>query len=220
MELVERYTPRARWFHWFIAAVFLELVLSGLLIFIPWLSSGLAGTVTRLVHRIGAVALVGGPVLFALIRGQITWDFIREALVWGKEDLEWMKAAPAYYFGGDPRMMPPQDYINTGMKLYRLAILCGGAIFVITGFIMWFLKGIVYPEVFQWCVMVHDIAFIVAIGMFLLHVQLGVFHPRMDESLLSMVDGKVSGVYAKSHHGRWYDEIKRNKKKGSSANTS
>ncbi|RLC69926.1 MAG: hypothetical protein DRI26_08110, partial [Chloroflexi bacterium] len=122
MELIERYTPRARWFHWFIAAVFLELVLSGLLIFIPWLSFGLVGTVTRLVHRIGAVALVGGSVLFALIRGQITWDFIREALVWGKEDLEWVKAAPSYYFGGDPRMMPPQGYINTGMKLYRLAI--------------------------------------------------------------------------------------------------
>ena len=72
---------------------------------------------------------------------------------------------------------------------------------------MWFFKGIILPELFQWCVILHDIAFIVAIGMFLLHVQLSVFHPRMDESLLSMVDGKVSGVYAKSHHGKWYDKI-------------
>ena len=43
--------------------------------------------------------------------------------------------------------------------------------------------------------------------MLFLHIALAVFHPRFDESLLSMVDGEVSGVYAKSHHGKWYDEI-------------
>jgi len=210
MELVERYTPTARWFHWLIVVVFLELVLSGLLIFIPWLSSGMVGTWIRLIHRIGAVILVAAPAIFALVAWRRSWYFIKEALIWGKEDLDWMKAAPGYYFGGDPRMMPPQGYINTGMKLYRLTILCGGAVFVITGLIMWFFKGIAPPAVFQWCIVAHDVAFIVAIGMFLLHIQLSVFHPRMDESLLSMVDGKVSGVYAKSHHGKWYDEIKKN----------
>ena len=79
---------------------------------------------------------------------------------------------------------------------------------------MYFFKGIVAPGVFQWCLFIHDLTFILAICMLFLHVQLGVFHPRMDESLLSMVDGKVSGVYAKSHHGKWYDEI--SKKKDSS----
>lgn len=218
MELIERYTPTARWFHWLIVGVFLELVLSGLLIFLPWLASGMVGVWIRLIHRIGAVILVGAPAIFILVAWRRSWYFIKEAFTWGKEDMDWMKAAPGYYFGGDPRLMPPQGYINTGMKLYRLAILLGGAVFVITGLIMWFLKGIVPPGVFQWCVIVHDITFIVAIGMFLLHVQLGVFHPRMDESLLSMVDGKVSGVYAKSHHGKWYEEV--SKKKDSSATSS
>jgi len=220
MELVERYTTKARWFHWLIVVVFLELVLSGIIIYIPWLSSGMFGTWIRLIHRIGAVILVGAPAIFMLFNWRNTWYFIKEAFTWGVEDLEWMKAAPGYYFGGDPRMMPPQGYINTGMKLYRLTILCGGAVFVITGFIMWFLRGIVSATIFQWCVIIHDIAFIVAIGMFLVHVQLGIFHPRMDESLLSMVDGKVSGVYAKSHHGKWYDEIKKNQKKGDTTATS
>ncbi len=207
MAVVERYTPTARWFHWLIAGVFLELVLSGLLIFIPWQASGVVGIWVRLIHRIGAVILVGAPAIFTLVAWRRSWYFIKEAFTWGKEDLDWLKAAPAYYFGGDPRLMPPQGYINTGMKLYRLTILLGGAVFIITGLIMWFFKGIVPPGVFQLCATVHDMTFIVAIGMFLLHVQLGVFHPRMDESLLSMVDGKVSGVYAKSHHGKWYDKI-------------
>jgi formate dehydrogenase subunit gamma len=219
MEVVERYSPPARWFHWLIVAIFLELALSGLLLFLPWLSSGMVGTAIRLIHRVGAVLLVASPVVYALARPDKAWHFVKEALIWRKEDLAWVKAAPGYYFGGDPRLMPPQGHSNTGMRLYRLSIFFGAAVFIITGFIMWFLKGIVSPDVFQWCVVLHDITFIVAILFFLLHVQLAVFHPRMDESLLSMVDGKVSGVYAKSHHGKWYDKITK-KNKGSSTTSS
>ena len=214
MQEVERYTPSARWFHWLYVAVVVELALSGLLIFLPWFGPVMVGSVgiwIRIIHRIGAVVLVAAPAIFALLNWERAWYFVKEAFTWQKEDLDWVKAAPGYYFGGDPRLMPPQGYINTGMKLYRLAILFGGAAFVLTGLIMWFFKGIVPPEVFQWCLFLHDSAFIAAICLLFLHVQLGVFHPRMDESLLSMVDGRVSGVYAKSHHGKWYDQISRNK---------
>jgi len=217
MELVERYTKKARWFHWLIAAVFIELVISGLLLFVPWIASDAIGSWTRVVHRIGAAVLVGAPILYIVYDWRGAWEFVKEGLTWGKEDLEWLKAAPGYYFGGDPRMMPPQGYINTGMKLYRAAIFAGAAIFVISGFIMWFLKGIVPAAVFQWSLLFHDATFIVAVCMFFLHFQLGVFHPRMDESILSMYDGKVSGMYARSHHGKWYEEITKNNKEESSS---
>ena len=207
MELVERYTKKARWFHWLIAVVFIELVISGLLLFVPWVTSDIVGSWTRIVHRIGVVILVGGAVLYSMYDWQRAWEFIKEGLTWGKEDLGWLKAAPGYYFGGDPRLMPPQGHSNTGMKLYRLSIFGGSAVFVITGFVMWFLKGAVPSAVFQWCLLLHDVTFIVAVCMFFLHFHLAVLHPRMDESILSMYDGKVSGVYAKSHHGKWYDKI-------------
>jgi formate dehydrogenase subunit gamma len=207
MEVIERYTPSARWFHWLIVAVFLWLVLSGLLLFIPWFTPDIVGNWIRVIHRIGAVLLVGAPLIFSVASWRRAWYFVKEAFTWGIEDLKWIRAAPGYYFGGNPKLMPPQGYINTGMKLYRLAILFGGMLFVITGAIMWFFKGIVHPWVFQWSLLIHDVTFILAICMFFLHVQLGVFHPRMDESLLSIVDGKVSGVYAKSHHEKWYDKV-------------
>jgi formate dehydrogenase subunit gamma len=214
-SVVERYTASARWFHWLYVVVFLWLVLSGLLLFWGWFGLTPVGNILRIMHRVGAVLLVGAPVVFAIFNRDRAWYFIKEAFMWGKADLGWLKAAPRYYFGGDERMMPPQGYINTGMKLYRLAILFGGALFIITGIILWFFKGIVPPVVFQWCLMAHDITFISSICMLFLHIQLGVFHPRMDESLLSIVDGKVSGVYAKSHHGLWYGKIaeKENKDK-------
>jgi formate dehydrogenase subunit gamma len=212
MHIIERYTSSARWFHWLYVVVFLWLVLSGLLLFLPMFNLTVVGHWIRLIHRIGAMLLVGAPLIFGMVNPRKSWYFIREAFMWGKQDLLWIKAAPGYYFGGDERFMPPQGYINTGMKLYRLAILAGGMLFVITGMIMWFFKGIVSPVIFQWSLLLHDIAFIAAICMFFLHIQLGVFHPRMDESLLSIVDGRVSGVYARSHHGLWYGKIVGEKK--------
>ena len=219
MQRVERYTPSARWFHWLIVIVFLELVLSGLLIFLPSFGPTMVGALIRIIHRIGAVILVAAPVIFTLVSWRRSWYFVKEALTWGKDDFKWLLVAPGYYFGGDERLMPPQGYINTGMRLYRLSILAGGGIFVITGLIMWFFKGIVPPEVFQWCLFIHDIAFILAICMFFLHVQLGLFHPRMDEALLAIVDGEVSGVYAKAHHGKWYDEIQKEEEDSSATSS-
>jgi formate dehydrogenase subunit gamma len=163
-------------------------------------------------HRIGAILLIGAPFIFAVFNWNRAWYFIKEAFIWGKADLGWLKAAPFYYFGGDERMMPPQGYINTGMKLYRLAIIFGALSFLLTGAILWFFKGIVPSVVFQWSLLIHDVTFIIAICMLFLHIQLGVFHPRMDESLLSIIDGKVSGVYAKSHHGLWYGKITKKEK--------
>ena len=209
--MIERYTKKARWFHWIYVAVFLELVLSGLVIFVPWSSLSIVGQWVRLIHRIGAILMVAIPLIYAVLKPKQAYYFVIEAFQWGVDDLEWLKAAPNYYFGGDPRSMPPQGYVNSGMKLYRLAILIGGALFVITGFIMAFLKDIVPPVVFQWSLFVHDFTFIVALCMFFLHVQLGVFHPRMDESLLSIIDGKVSNAYASSHHGKWYDRVRQEK---------
>ena len=50
-------------------------------------------------------------------------------------------------------------------------------------------------------------AAIVGGSMALLHLYLGAIHPRMTESLKSMITGKVSAEYAKSHHAKWYSEI-------------
>jgi len=112
-----------------------------------------------------------------------------------------------YYFGGDPSRMPPQGHINSGQKLWCLTILVSGVVFVVTGIIMWGFKGTVSPGVFQWTVFAHDVAFIAAGSFFLIHFHLSVLHPRMSESLRSMIKGKISREYAESHYGKWYDEI-------------
>jgi formate dehydrogenase gamma subunit len=103
--------------------------------------------------------------------------------------------------------MPPQGHINPGQKIWELITVVCGAILFITGAILCFAKGAVAPGVFQWCLFTHALAFIIGGCMLIVHAILGAIHPRMSESLRSMLTGKVSVEYAKSHYGKWYDEI-------------
>jgi len=203
---VERYAPSTRWFHWIHAAVFLVLLLTGLFLFLPWVSPAAYGGITRLLHRIFAVIFVLAPLIFVMLNSRRSFAFVKEAFSWGRDDIKWFKAAPKYYFGIEPSGMPPQGHINTGQKLYWMTVLLGGVVFLITGFFMWFLKGIVAPGVFQWMVLFHDVAFIAVGSFFMVHFTLSVLHPRMVESMRSMWGGRVSAHYAKTHHAKWYEQ--------------
>ena len=206
-RVIERFKKRTIWFHWGHTAAFLILVITGAILFVPGLGAPAAGGLTRLIHRIAAVFFVGAPVLYFIFNPRMSLHFIKETLTWGKSDIEWIGKAPDYYFGGGEEKMPPQGHINTGQKMWQLVVLATGGLFLITGFIMWLFKGIIPSGVFQWCVIVHDIAFILAFLMLLVHVYLGIIHPRMTESLRSMWDGRISKKYAKSHYGKWYGEV-------------
>jgi len=60
-------------------------------------------------------------------------------------------------------------------------------------------------------VLIHDISFIVAGTMFLVHIYNGVVHPLFNEAWAAITGGKISAEYAKKHHGKWYAEISKGK---------
>jgi formate dehydrogenase subunit gamma len=206
-RVVERFKKRTVWFHWIHTIAFLVLIVTGGILFFPGLGAPAAGGMTRLIHRIAAVLFIAAPVIYAVFNPRMTLHFIKETLTWGIDDFGWAEAAPLYYFGGGEEKMPPQGHVNTGQKIWQVIVLGTGVLFLISGLVMWFFKGTITPEAFQWCVIVHDVAFILAFLMLLVHIYTGVIHPRMTESLRSMWDGKVSKTYAKHHYGKWYDEI-------------
>ncbi len=121
--------------------------------------------------------------------------------------MEWLRAAPRYYFLADEKSMPPQGHMNTGQKMWWFMVIFFSIVFVITGFIMWVFKESAPYEALRWAVFAHDVAFIATGTMFLLHIYLGVVHPLMRGSWASMARGKVNAEYARSHYRKWYDEV-------------
>jgi len=203
---VERFKSRTRWLHWMVVIAALTLGLTGLFLYVPQLGPVAQDSVTRVIHRIAAVFFVAAPLLYFLVAPAASLSWIKKVFTWGKDDLKWAKAAPDYYFGGDESKMPPQPEMNTGQKLWALvSVLCFTG-FLVTGIIMWAFKGQVSAGVFNASVLVHDLCLITGGAMLLVHMYLGAIHPRMTESLRSMITGKVSAEYAKSHHGKWYEE--------------
>lgn len=205
---VKRYRKPTRLLHWIHAGAFVFLFLTGLVLFIPQLAFLAEDSWTRVIHRVAAVIFVVVPLWYLFINWRASWQSIKEAFTWGAEDFGWLQAAPRYYFLSDESSMPPQGHMNSGQKMWWFMVIIFGVIFVITGLIMWFFKSIAPAGLLQWTVFVHDIAFIVTGAMFFVHIYLGVFHPLMTEAWDSMARGKVSVEYARSHHGKWYNEIK------------
>lgn len=202
---VERYQRLTIWFHWIHAAAFLVLILTGALVFLPGIEVGTKGP--SMAHRVFAVVFVGIPVIYLFIKTDKAISFVKESITWNKDDIEWLKAAPYYYFGGPEENMPSQGYINTGQKMWQLVILVTSLLFLITGVLMWFFKHSLPFETYQWILFAHGLTFILVFVMFLMHIYMGVLHPRMRESLKAMKDGKISPQYAKSHYGKWYDTV-------------
>lgn len=208
---VERYQKSIRVLHWVHTVAFVILFITGLLLFIPGISVLAQDSWSRVIHRVAALVFIVAPLIYLPLNWKSSWKGIKEAFTWGSEDMGWLKAAPGYYFLGNEKGMPAQGHMNTGQKMWWFIVIVFGIIFVITGIIMYAFKEVAAPGLLQWMVFFHDVAFIVSGAMLLVHIYLGVFHPMMKESWGSMISGKVSTEYAKSHHGKWYDEIAKTK---------
>ena len=141
-----------RIFHWVVAGAFLTMLITGLIIYTPFFSGLASGGWTRLFHRIGAVILVGAPVVYALLNRKAARQWLREAAVWNKS------ASVAPYV------------LNTWRRRHKLLISVGYLLFALTGMIQWFLKGMASSDVFYISLFIHDILFFSAIVVLLYHI--------------------------------------------------
>jgi formate dehydrogenase subunit gamma len=206
-QIVEKYRKSVRVMHWVHTVAFVLLFLTGLVLFIPGLSGIAQGSITRIIHRLAAIVFIVAPIIYTIMDPAAVKRGLKQAFTWGSEDVGWLKAAPAYYFLNKEEGMPPQGSMNTGQKMWWFITVVFGVLFVITGLIMWFATG----SFVQWMVFIHDVSFIVAGCMLLLHIYLGVIHPMMTEAWGAIVNGNITAGYAKKHHGKWYEEISKGK---------
>jgi len=207
-EEIVKYQRSTRVLHWIHTVAFILLFITGLIIFIPAFGPAAAGGATRIVHRVAALLFLIIPIIRFIMGPGSSLKALLKAFVWDSDDLGWLKAAPRYYFLGDTEAMPPQGEMNSGQKLWWLVTVVSWAVFGVTGLIMWFGKEALGPGALTTMVLLHDIMMAIVIPMIFVHIYLGVIHPLMTEAWHAIFRGTVSVEYAKSHHGKWYDEIK------------
>jgi formate dehydrogenase subunit gamma len=200
------YRRPTRILHWAHTGAFCVLFLTGIILFIPQLEGMAQGGLVRFIHRLGAAVFILAPLLYTLTEWKSVKTGIKLAFSWNADDLRWWKSAPRYYFLGQDTAVP-QGRFNGGQRLAWLGTLTFGMVFLATGLTMWFFKTTAPPDLLRWFVFIHDISFIVSAPMFFLHVYLGLFHPTNTEAWRAISQGTVSAEYARSHYGKWYNEI-------------
>ena len=208
---IPKYTGLERVMHWVHVATFFPLVTTGLVLFTPLLTplaQGEGGQLLRLIHRVAAVAFIVVPFIYVILEPRRTLLHFRE-FAFDREDIGWVKGAIGYYLFGRHADMPPQGRFNSGEKINGLVTFFCWVVFVGTGLLMWFGKGIIPTPLFQWAVLLHDLGLIAILCMFAVHLFLAVGHPLMWAALVSMRFGVTSAEYAAQHHAKWFYGPKR-----------
>jgi formate dehydrogenase subunit gamma len=199
---VLRYNFKERITHWVAAISYLYLLLTGLAFWSPWcfwlaLMLG-GGQVSRMLHPwAGLIFALCVLVMFVMWAAHMKVD---------ENDKTWFKSV-GYYVQNEDEKMPPAGRYNGGQKSLFWGFVVCMVLLLLSGLVLWF------PENIPWswrylryvAVLVHASSALLTIGLFLLHVYMGVFAER--GALDSMVHGDVSMNFVRRYHPRWYEEI-------------
>ncbi|OVZ61194.1 formate dehydrogenase subunit gamma [Pigmentiphaga sp. NML080357] len=206
---IERFTYFERAAHWVNAIAFVILAISGLVMafgkffLLPIMGEALFGWMTWVLKTVHNFV---GP-LFAVSLIVVFFTFIRDNLP-TRDDLVWLRKGGGLFNG----QHVPSGRFNAGEKL----VFWGGVLFL--GFIVIgsglvldrVIPGLVYTRgTMQVAHMVHAVATILMMCMFMGHIYLGTI--GMKGAYKAMKTGYVDEAWAREHHELWYNDIQAGK---------
>lgn len=202
-----RHPVYTRFLHWSVAIFFILSLLTGFAIYSPWLFHWITplfggGPRTRLLHPWFGL-------LFTLF---FFFQFLNWAapMVWTAADRRWVKKMRRYVTNEEGPESEDVGFFNGGQKLYFWAIVVCGILFLITGLLMWF-SDLVGRWIMAVSYVVHDLAALVMLAGFIIHVYEGTAH--QPGTFRSMIDGTVTEDWARTHHPAWYRDVNRSHEK-------
>lgn len=197
-----RYHFKERVIHWTTSVSYVYLLMTGLAFWSPWcfwLAVVLGGgQVSRMLHPwIGLIFAVGVLMMFGMWASEMQID---------ENDKNWFRSV-GHYARNEDQDMPPAGRYNAGQKSLFWGFVVCMVLLLLSGIVLW------YPQYYPWhsllamriAILIHASSALLTIGLFLIHVYMGVFAER--GAMDSMVHGDVSMHFVKRYHPRWYEEI-------------
>ena len=191
---VERFTVTERVLHWVHASAFFLLLGSGLVLYLPSLSTAVGRRpLVKDVHFWTGIAWAGAILLVAVLGNRRALRAtIREIDMFDRDDLR--------FLAGDTRA--PQGRFNAGQKVNAILTAAFAVLFFVSGLLLWYgerdtrfrLNGTVF---------LHDALMYVSLFIVLGHLYLALVHPTPRHSLRGMTLGSVRADWARRHHAKW-----------------
>ena len=202
-KMIRRFTVFERTTHWFTVGLFWLLALTGLIllygrfVLIPVLGPegfGLTASACKEAHN-----LFGPMFLVALL--MMFFTFVKDN-IYARGDMTWLLKGGGM-LGGDH---VSAGRFNAGEKIWFWIAMIGGAVLIGSGFVLDFAVFGQGREVMAISHVLHGIAALIVITVSFGHIYLGT--AGVEGTIGSMVNGEVDEAWAKSHHDRWYAEVK------------
>src|ERR1700730_13071193 len=191
---IMRYEFRERLMHWLNGFGYLDLMLTGLAMWSPWLlwiAVVLGGLqISRmLLPWVGVFFTFTPPWMYATWSSQMHTTDVDKA---------WWTSMQHYVRNEDDEM-PPAGRYNMGQKLLFWGFVFCGILLLLSGIVLWI------PEYLPWnaralrylAVLIHPSAALLTIGLFMIHIYMSVFAER--GALNSMIRGDVSQNFARRY---------------------
>jgi formate dehydrogenase subunit gamma len=200
---VRRFAAQERRLHWLLAATFLAMLATGLILYLPAFAQVAADRrLWKSIHLGSAVAFWAGLVILLLSdTGGALRRSASEMDRFDDDDLRWLRWSVARR-GAEP----PQGRFNAGQKL-NTAIIAGlMVVFTASGVLMYLQETDAAVRGRTSAILVHDVATWIAVPLIAGHLYLAVLNPSSRHSLRGMVLGTVRRDWARRHHPKWDPE--------------
>jgi len=191
---VKRFTLTERLLHWVHASAFFVLLGSGLILYIPSLSTTFADRpLIKDIHFLTAVSWAGAMVLIALLGNRrAVRRTIREVDLFDRDDRRFLAG----------RTWAPQGRFNAGQKVNVIVTAAFATLFFVSGMLLWLgerntairLGGTLY---------LHDALMYISVVIVVGHLYLALIHASTRHSLRGITLGTVSEDWARAHHSKW-----------------
>jgi formate dehydrogenase subunit gamma len=141
-------------------------------------------------------------IVFSISLFGTLFNYLHEAFNLDSDDWKWIKIGGGY-LSKKTVAVPPMGKLNTGQKLYYLAILIGGLGIAASGFTLWLVPGIRTLTLVSH--LIHNLCFVLFVVAVPAHIYLGTLaNPGL---LRIMVNGTVPLEVAKKRYPKWMKEI-------------
>ncbi len=185
--------------HWILALSCLLLAAQGygFLFQIQWIGSVFGGYKTmRTLHNFFGIAFSVALILSVFL-------YLKESLTFDADDVKWLTVFGGYL--SRSVKTPPMGKINTGQKLYYLAVLVIGIGAAASGFAIWLASE--DRQLMKYFHLIHNVSFIILITIVAAHIYLSTF--ANPGTFRIMVYGTVPYDWAKRRHPKWVAEVER-----------
>jgi formate dehydrogenase subunit gamma len=191
--MVSRFSRTERLVHWVHAAAFFVLLGSGLVLYLPALSTAVGRRPeVKAVHVWTAVSWVAALALVVALgdrRG--LRRTARELDLFDDDDLGWLR-----------RQRRPQGRFNAGQKLNAALTAAFALLFAVSGALLWLGERDTRFRL-AGTVRLHDALTLVSVVVVAGHLYLAVIYPATRHALRGITLGSVREDWAREHHGKW-----------------